>query len=142
MKKIIRRLAVFLFAVCIFLSWNNHKTKDSTASIALKKIMTVKEATVFLKANQENEGREIIITAYSKGLLESSGNSTSLSLADYSIEETTQKTYYNEFSACFGKEAAEYARAVPKDATVTISGKIRYANGKARLEECKLIAQN
>jgi hypothetical protein len=140
MKKTIRRLAVSLFAAGVFLSCSNHKLKKGSSPIALKKIMTVAEATTFLKANKENEGREIIITAYSKGLLESSGNLTSLSLADNSIEES--KTYCNEFSACFGKEATEYARAVPKDATVTISGKIRYADGKIRLEECKLIAQN
>ena len=140
MKKTICRLAVFLFAVCIFLSCNNYKIKNHSSSIVLKKIMTVAEATVFLKTNKENEGREIIITAHSRGLLESSGNYASLSLADDGIEES--KIYPNEFSAHFGKEATEYARAVPKNATVTISGKIRYTAGKIRLEDCKLIAQN
>lgn len=142
MKKTIRRLAVFLFAAGVFLSYKNHKTKNSSSSIAFKKIMTVAEATDFLKANKQNEGREIIVTANCTGLLDSSVNSAALSLEDEKKEDEKSKTYLKEFSACFGKEATEYARAVPKDATVTISGKIRYANGKIRLEECKLIAQN
>jgi hypothetical protein len=142
MKKNIRHMAVFVFALFLVLCFGYCKLKKRIPPAAVKKIMTVQQATAFLKNNKENEGRVIIIKANCRGLLQSSFNSAALSLEDKRKEDENPKTYLDEISAFFGKEATEYARAVPKDATVTVSGKLRYADGKIRLEECKLIAQN
>jgi TctA family transporter len=137
MIKAICLIAITAAALTI-LSCSEKKTK--AALYAPKKIMTVTEATAFIKASTDTEGMEIIITAQSLGVLPSSGNTISLSLAD-DIEET-EKNHSNNFNACFRKEAAEYARAVPNKATVTISGRVKLRNGQVQLEDCKLIAQN
>jgi hypothetical protein len=102
--------------------------------------MSVAEASSFLKADKENEGKEIMVTAQSCGLLTAENDGISLSLADGNMEEQTQSS--NTFFASFSKEATEYAKAIPNNATVTISGRIRLLKGKIQLQECKLIAQN
>jgi hypothetical protein len=139
MKKTIRSLAVCTFTAGIFFSCSSLKTKNGSAS---KKIMTVAEATAFLKADNQNEGKEIMVTANNRGFFLSAGNAVSLSLSDNNFEGEIHKNQHYEFYASFSNEASEYARAVPDNATVTISGKIRHINGKIQLANCKLIAQN
>jgi hypothetical protein len=136
--KTITSFAVLLTVVCMLLSCSSNKTKRNLVSA--KKIMSVAEASSFLKADKENEGKEIMVTAQSCGLLTAENDGISLSLADGNMEEQTQSS--NTFFASFSKEATEYAKAIPNNATVTISGRIRLLKGKIQLQECKLIAQN
>lgn len=134
------RFATLLAIVCLLISCSGNKTKSNLYSA--KKIMSIAEASSFLKAAKENEGKEIMITAQSCGLLTAEPDTIYISLADSNMEERTQIGSSNTFYASFSKEAAGYAKAIPNNATVTISGMIRYKKGKIQLDNCKLIAQN
>jgi hypothetical protein len=81
-----------------------------------------------------------MITAQSCGLFTAENNAIALSLADGNAEERIQSS--STFYACFNKEANGYAKEIPNNATVTISGRIRNIKGKIQLDNCKLIAQN
>jgi hypothetical protein len=83
-----------------------------------------------------------MVTANNRGFFLSANNAVSLSLSDNNFEGEIHKNQHSEFYASFSNEASEYVRAVPDNATVTISGKIRHSNGKIQLDNCKLIAQN
>jgi hypothetical protein len=132
--------APLLAAACLFLSCSENKTNGT--SVAPKKIMSIAEASAFLKADKDNEGKLIMITAQSCGLFTAENNAIALSLADGNMEEQIQNNNSNSFYACFSSAATEYAKAIPNHATVTISGRIRYIKGKIQLDNCKLIAQN
>jgi hypothetical protein len=139
MMKTTTRMLLIVMA-CILLSCGG--TKTNSTIYATKKIMTVTQAAAFIKSNTTAEGKEIIITAQSCGVVISADNTISLSLADDAYEDVIQNSNRANFSASFSKQAAEYAREVPDKATVTISGKISHANGKIQLADCVLIAQN
>lgn len=117
-------------------------TNTNSTIYATKKIMSVTQAAAFIKSNTATEGKEIIITAQSCGVIISADNTISLSLADDANEDEIQNSNRDNISASFSKQAAEYARDVPDKATVTISGKISHSNGKIQLGDCVLIAQN
>lgn len=138
--KTIKHFIALGAAACLILSCGGNKTKSTLVST--KKIMSVAEASAFLKSDKENEGKEIMITAQSCGLVTAENNAIALSLADGIVEEGIQSSNSNTFYACFSNEATGYAKEIPNNATVTISGKIRQLKGKIQLDNCKLIAQN
>lgn len=125
---------------CILISCSG--TNTTNTEYATKKIMTVTQAAAFIKSNTATEGKEIIITAQSCGVVISADTTISLSLSDDAFENERQNTNHENLSASFSKQAAQYAREVPDKATVTISGKISHLNGKIQLDDCVLIAQN
>jgi hypothetical protein len=138
--KTIPFFTALMAAACLYPGCSRNKTTG--AAVANKKIMSIAEASAFLKAGKENEGKEIMVTAQSCGLVTAENNGISLSLADVNMEQPIPGNSSNIFYACFSKEATEYAKAIPNHATVTISGKIRHIKGKIQLDNCKLIAQN
>jgi hypothetical protein len=131
---------LLLALVCILPNCSG--TNQTNTVYATNKIMSVTQAAAFIKSNAATEGKEIIITAQSCGVIISADNTISLSLADDAYEDEIKKINRNNFTACFSNQAAEYAREVPDKATVTISGKISHINGIIQLSDCVLIAQN
>ena len=137
MKSICLTILIIITSITVSCS----KRKATPSSFASKKIMTVTEAVTFINTSTDSEGKEIIITSTNRGLVSSNGSAASLLLSDEAGDDG-KKTPNNSFNACFCNEAADYARAVPHKATVTISGTIRHRNGTVQLENCTLIAQN
>jgi hypothetical protein len=99
--------------------------------------MTVAAAKSFLEADEANKGKEVTVTAYSWGSNNRMGGELGLNLGDKKLEGMQQAG----FTCIFTKDQAAEAKAVAKDALVTVSGKIAKGAGGIELTECKIISK-
>ena len=99
--------------------------------------MTVAAAKNFLEADAANKGKEVTVSAYSWGSNDRMGGEVGLNLGDKKLEGMQQAS----FTCIFSKDQAAAAKAVAKDARVTISGKIAKGAGGVELTDCKIISQ-
>jgi hypothetical protein len=112
-------------------SKENPKTDSKSSSAGL----SVAAAKEFLSADAANSGKEVTVTAFSWGSQNRMGGEIGLNLGDKKLEGFQQAT----FTCIFSKEQEAEIKAIAKDATVTVSGKISKGSGGIQLNECRLI---
>lgn len=111
-------------------------TKEDASSE--KKGMSIAEAKAFLEADPANKGKEVTVSGYSWGSNDRMGGEVQLNLGDKKLEGMQQAS----FSCIFTKEQATAAKALAKDALVTVSGKIAKGAGGVEMTDCKIMSDN
>ena len=100
-----------------------------------KKGMTVAEITALLNKDEANIGKEVTVSAYSWSNNERTDNKIQLNLGDKKLEGMKAAN----FSCLFAKDQSATIKAIPKDAMVTVTGKIAKGYSGVELTDCKLI---
>ena len=112
----------------------NKSEEENASTDGPKEIMSVADATAFLKAADANKGKLITISAYPKNKMKSGDGTFMLFVSDKTGTGLTGEN----FAGIFKEDMLEQIKALKADILVKITGNIAWNNGMIALKNAKL----
>jgi hypothetical protein len=113
----------------------NKKEEEIASTDGPKEVMSVADATAFLKAADANKGKLVTISAYPKGTMKEGKGKFILLVSDKTGTGLTGEN----FACSFNEDMMEQVKTHKADNLVKVTGNIAWNNGMIVMKNAKLI---